>query len=460
MLTSADSTAGLGLLLLGLLAGLLLSFTLFGIISWSRRNRKSKPVENLANQMIREQASSEAVFADLDIGLLAYGTDQRLILSNKAASALLGQDVPEHFDSFLTQFGEENGLKARLLLAKGTVIGQVTVNERVINILLRSSRGEGLQTAAYVVLLQDITDQELQEKQRKEFVANVSHELKTPLTTIITYSESLLDWGLDEKHKDGIRKDLTRIHDDAIRMQGLVTDLLLLSSIDSRKMQNRMEPLDFSFVVKQTVDRMQVQAKEKQIRMQFMEMAKLPPVFGDRFSLERIVSNLISNAIKYTDRKGEVKIYVGKVMDSVYVKVTDTGSGIEEKHLGQIFNRFYRVDMTGSRMYGGTGLGLSIAKELVALHFGQISVQSSLGQGSSFTVMLPSEEKVYCDTLTDVRSNVPLRDEQRIAAARELVTQLNERGESIDTLAELSDSKLEELIGEYSRHHKSERSTS
>lgn len=259
-----------------------------------------------------------------------------------------------------------------------------------------------------------------------------------------------MDWGLDEKQKDGVRKDISRIHDDAIRMQGLVTDLLLLSSIDSRKMQNRMEVLNFSNVVRQTVERMQVQAREKAIKLTFQEMGKLPPVFGDRSSIERIVSNLISNAIKYSDRKTDVKVYVGKVMDSIYVKVADKGCGIDEKYLSQIFNRFYRVDMTGSRMYGGTGLGLSIAQELTQLHDGQISVQSALGQGSTFTVMLPSATKVYCDTLTDIRSGLRLSSDLHQSAAKELVNQLNEQGENLDSLTDLSDAQLEELYRHYS----------
>lgn len=440
----------LGMLFIGLACGLILSFIVFALIY--KRNKQSTPqqVTNIKSKIDSEDVSMDAIFEELDLGVLAFGPDRRLSLSNHAAATLLNTtNLPQDLEDFLTRYGEENGLKARFILSKGPTSALWHSGERVLRIVIKQSRIDAQQNAAHLVLLQDITDQELQEKQRKEFVANVSHELKTPLTTITTYSESLLDWGLDEKQKDGVRKDLVRIHDDAIRMEGLVADLLLLSSIDSRKLQNRMEPLDFSFLVKQTVDRMQVQAKEKQQRMSFMEMSKLPAIFGDRSSLERIVSNLISNAVKYTDSKGSIKVYVGRVLDSVYVKVTDTGHGIEEKHIAQIFNRFYRVDMTGSRMYGGTGLGLAIAQELVAMHMGQISVQSALGQGSSFTVMIPLASKVYCDTLTDVLSNVTLHSELRIAAAKELVSQLNEHGESIDSLRDLSDEQLQKLIARF-----------
>ncbi len=448
LLTSGDPNINqLGMLFIGLACGLILSFILFSLFYKRYKEGQNQQSQNLKTKLEAEDVSMEAIFEELDLGVLAFGIDRRLTLSNKAAHTLLSASVlPQTLEDFLTKYGEDNGLKARFILSKGLTSALWHHGEKVLRIVVKQSRIDLQQQTGHIVLLQDITDQELQEKQRKEFVANVSHELKTPLTTITTYSESLLDWGLDEKQKDGVRKDLVRIHDDAIRMEGLVADLLLLSSIDSRKLQNRMEPLDFSFLVKQTVDRMHVQAKEKQQRMSFMEMSKLPAVFGDRSSLERIVSNLISNAIKYTDTKGTIKIYVGRVLDSVYVKVTDSGHGIEEKHLGQIFNRFYRVDMTGSRMYGGTGLGLAIAQELVSMHMGQISVQSALGQGSSFTVMIPLASKVYCDTLTDVLSNVTLHSELRVAAAKELVSQLNDHGEAIDSLRDLTDDKLQKLI--------------
>ena len=450
-LTSVNSEFNqLGMLFIGLLSGLIISFIIFSIFYKRRKQSSSQQAVNVKSKMDVEDVSMEVIFEELDLGVLVFGTDRRLTLANHAAETLLGtSDLPKSLEDFLTKYGEENGLKARFILSKGPTSAQWHDSDRVLRIVIKQSRVDSPQNSGHIVLLQDITDQELQEKQRKEFVANVSHELKTPLTTITTYSESLLDWGLDEKQKDGVRKDLMRIHDDAIRMEGLVADLLLLSSIDSRKLQNRMEPLDFSFLIKQTVDRMLVQAKEKQQRLSFMEMSKLPVVFGDRSSLERVVSNLISNSIKYTDPKGSIKVYVGRVLDSVYVKVTDTGHGIEEKHIGQIFNRFYRVDMTGSRMYGGTGLGLAIAQELVSMHMGQISVQSALGQGSSFTVMIPLASKVYCDTLTDVLSNVTLHSELRIAAAKELVSQLNERGESIDSLRDLSDEQLQKLIARF-----------
>lgn len=438
------------LLLAGFLAGVILLATILVLYFKKRQENNLKELAGLSAKIMKERMKSEAIFRELEIGLLAYGTDGRLTLSNEAASTLLGMPEPiASYDDLLTTYGEDNGIKARMLLGKGEAAGILYRGKRVLHMTVRVSRAEDKRRIANIVILQDITSQELQEKQRKEFVANVSHELKTPLTTIATYSESLLDWGIEEKQKDGIRKDVVRIHDDAIRMQNLVTDLLLLSSIDSQKMYNRMELLNLEQLVRQTVERVQIHAQEKEIELDCISLAIGSPVFVDRQSIERIVSNLLSNAIKYTDRKGEVKVYIGKVNDLAYIKVTDNGQGIEEQYLQHIFNRFYRVDATGSRLYGGTGLGLSIVKELVDLHHGQIDVQSTLGQGSSFTVIIPFANKTFRDVLIDVKAGTLTDDVLSRAASKEILVQAQAEGINSSRLEDLSDAEFEHLLSHY-----------
>ena len=274
----------------------------------------------------RPTLNHEAVFASLDIGIVVYGADGKRQLTNRAAFELLGHDgIPEQLDQFMTSYCEANGILARLILGKNEASDVLEIGNRVIRLTARESRTQQNRRIATVFILQDITKQELQEQKRKEFVANVSHELKTPLTTIITYSESLVDWGLAEKTAEGVRNDVKRIHDDAIRMQNLVTDLLLLSSIDSRALQMRMESLDLNYLVRQTVDHMQLAAAEKNIQLTCTSVSIVQPVFGDRPSIERIINNLISNAIKYSDVDTEVKVYIGTIHNEAYVKVTDQG---------------------------------------------------------------------------------------------------------------------------------------
>ncbi|MCD8499547.1 MAG: cell wall metabolism sensor histidine kinase WalK [Clostridiales bacterium] len=372
-----------------------------------RRKVNNRTISSYVQQFVEERSKSEAILADLDIGVIAYSFDGQMINANPAARTMFQpQGIPDRLDEFFERYGQNNGLQAARLLGRDDIVVQVVLADKILRVRLKESRFEEGRKAGNLVIVQEITDQERLEKQRKEFVANVSHELKTPLTTIKTYSESLLDWGLDEKNDDGIRKDVRRIHDDAIRMEHLVADLLLLSSIDSKGIRVRMEQQDLAAMVRQTVDRLMHQALDKNIVLESFAVTTIPPIYADRSSVERILVNLISNAIKYTDKGGSIKVYIGHLIDDVYVKVVDTGFGIEKEHLPHIFNRFYRVDMTGSRMFGGTGLGLSIARELAELHGGKITVDSTLGKGTEFSVILPSAEKIYRDTLTAIHDGL------------------------------------------------------
>jgi signal transduction histidine kinase len=421
------------------------------IVCWAvTRRYRRKTDQRLASivaQFVDERAKSETILLDLDLGVIAYGRDGVLINANPAARKMLAaRPIPEKFNAFISEYGQENGMQAALLLGSETLSGTVLVQDRVIRLRVKLSHFIDDRASSFLVVLTDITEQESEEKQRKEFVANVSHELKTPLTIIKTYSESLLDWGLSEKSPEGIRKDIWRIHDDSLRMERLVEDLLLLSSIDSKGIRVRMEILDFAFLVRQAVDRLQHQAQEKNIELSCTTLSKIPPVFADRTAMERVLTNLVGNAIKYTDRNGQVKVYLSFLIDDVYVKVSDTGFGIEKDHMPRIFNRFYRVDMTGSRMYGGTGLGLSIAKELVELHNGKINVSSILGKGTEFTVMVPAARKVFRDALESFRTVNPTVVSMHRSAAQELQQAAGDLGFTAVQLGELTADDADALL--------------
>jgi two-component system, OmpR family, phosphate regulon sensor histidine kinase PhoR len=417
------------------------------IANWRYRQRKNREISSMVSQFVDERTKSEAILADLDVGVLAYGSYGILINSNPAARKMLSPaPLPDNLKSFLDQYGQDNGIQAAILLGSDSIGGKISQNDRILRLRLKESRFDEGRRAGTLVVLQDITDQEGEEKQRKEFVANVSHELKTPLTTIKTYSESLLDWGLAEKTSEAVRKDVWRIHDDSLRMERLVEDLLLLSSIDSKGIRVRMELLDFAFLVRQAVERLQHQAQEKQLDMTCYTLSRIPSLYVDRTAMERVITNLVGNAIKYTDRGGEIKVYISYLVDDVYIKVTDTGFGIDKEHLPRIFNRFYRVDMTGSRMFGGTGLGLSIAKELIELHGGKISVSSTLGKGTEFTVMIPIARKVFYDTLEEYREGNPISSAMHGAAAAELLQMAIDLDLVKSQLSELSETDAEILL--------------
>lgn len=428
---------------------LLIQNLIYKLVSRKRRRADNQQISTYVRQFAEERGKSEAILADLDIGVMAFTSDGQLMNTNPAARLMLSPDaVPDNLATFTERYGQTNGLQAALLLGRDDIVVLVNAGERILRVRLKESRFDEGRRAGTIVVMQEITEQERLEKQRKEFVANVSHELKTPLTTIKTYSESLLDWGLDEKNSDAIRKDVTRIHDDALRMEHLVADLLLLSSIDSKGIRVRMEQQDLAQLVRLTVDRLLHQAQEKSILLESFAVTNIPPIYADRSSVERILVNLISNAVKYTDKGGSVKVYIGYLIDDVYVKVVDTGFGIEKEHLPHIFNRFYRVDMTGSRMFGGTGLGLSIARELAEIHSGEISVDSTLGKGTEFAVILPSARKVFRDTLTAMHDGVSQPDLLHRSAAADLQDCAHELFDDSIDLSQLSPTQRDQLLNQ------------
>ena len=339
-----------------------------------------------------ERSESQAILDNLEVGVAAFGSDGVLLSANTAVRCML-PDIPVHLQKFLDFYGRENGVQASLLLGNLSAQGHIWYADRVFYMVVQKRHLSRNRSAGTIILLQDVTEQERQEKQRKDFVANVSHELKTPLTTIKSYTESLLDWGLAEKSPEAVERDVKRIYDDSLRMETLIADLLLLSSIDSKGLYTRFEEVDPVHLVRQIVERVFPQAEAKAIQLTSHVVSQVSLIFADRSAIDRVLVNLVTNAIKYTDEGGDIRVYIGQVTDDIYVKVRDNGRGIPLEDQERIFERFYRVDTTGSRQYGGTGLGLSIARELVQLHRGKLTVSSALGQGSEFILMLPSAHK-------------------------------------------------------------------
>ncbi|HHT44863.1 MAG TPA: hypothetical protein GXZ89_05135 [Fastidiosipila sp.] len=384
-----------------------------------RVRRRISRLLGVISQVSGESTEVRAVLAALDIGVIAYGSNDRLLTMNRMAANLL-PEIPETLSDFFSLYGEDNGMKASMFLGSSTLVGTIPTGGRTLVVTVQRRALDQARLSGHIVMIRDISAEEREETRRKEFVANVSHELKTPLTTIKTYSESLLDWGIDEKDKDALKKDVTRLYDDSIRMEQLIEDLLLLSSLDSRGLYLKVETLDFAGLVRAATERMQLMAEEKGVDLNCVVVAHIPKVLGDRASLERIVINLLSNAIKYTEPGGEIYAYVGTIVDDVYVKVKDSGQGIPREHHEQIFKRFYRVDNTGSRRFGGTGLGLSIVRELADLHRGKIELKSEPGRGSEFTLLIPGKRKLLRDTRTMLLEGSRPIDAVGRAAAEEI----------------------------------------
>lgn len=235
-------------------------------------------------------------------------------------------------------------------------------------------------------LTSKIDDLHRLENVRRDFVANVSHEIKTPLTSIKGYIETLLT-GADED-KTIRRRFLEKIDRNANRLANIVQDILSLAKIEAGEAAFKPVPVDLLPILGGVIARYDDVASAKGIKISFRSHGHLLMVLGDKESLIQVVDNLLSNAIKYTPETGKVGINVRQVEDLVIMEFSDTGIGIPEEDLERIFERFYRVDKARSRDLGGTGLGLSIVKHLISAMHGQIDVESKQGSGSKFTVRL------------------------------------------------------------------------
>jgi two-component system phosphate regulon sensor histidine kinase PhoR len=236
--------------------------------------------------------------------------------------------------------------------------------------------------------LHDITRLRQLEQVRKDFVANVSHEIKTPLASIKAFAETLRTGAIDDPAN---RKEFVEvIEKDADRMTRLVDDLLELSSIESGRRAPNFESIALAECAQGVAVSLAPLAERKQVRIEIRIPNDLPPLRADKGQLRQVLTNLLDNAIKFNKDKGGVTVTASADQRVVTVVVQDTGSGIPAEDLPRIFERFYRVDKARSRELGGTGLGLAIVKHIVDAHGGSVGVESEPGQGATFRFTLPT----------------------------------------------------------------------
>jgi two-component system sensor histidine kinase VicK len=249
-------------------------------------------------------------------------------------------------------------------------------------------QGENSRDIGIIMLIQDITEQHKLESMQTDFVANVSHELKTPLTTIKSYTETLLLDGLEDR---GVALDFLKIIDaEADRMNRLVKDLLQLSRLDYRQEKWYKKEGNLVALLKTAVRKMEMMARAKGQRLNILfDEGGSIQVDMDRDRIEQVILNLVSNAIKYTGERGRIDIDAYVSGKSAKVVISDNGIGIPEDKLARVFERFFRVDKARSRSAGGTGLGLAISKQIVDEHRGTIELESGGAKGTRATVTLP-----------------------------------------------------------------------
>ncbi|WP_223591034.1 two-component system histidine kinase PnpS [Neobacillus bataviensis] len=237
-----------------------------------------------------------------------------------------------------------------------------------------------------LLVFHDITELKKLEQMRKDFVANVSHELKTPVTSIKGFAETLLDGAMN--NKETLEAFLSIILKESDRLQTLIQELLDLSKIEQQGFQLAMQDLDLYTLLEEVITLLNGKAQTKGIHLELISKQQQVIIKGDVDRLKQVFINLIANAITYTPAGGEVKVILIEHGENVRIHVKDSGVGIKKEEIPRIFERFYRVDRARSRNSGGTGLGLAIVKHLIEAHHGQISVRSELGEGSEFIIEL------------------------------------------------------------------------
>jgi two-component system phosphate regulon sensor histidine kinase PhoR len=254
-------------------------------------------------------------------------------------------------------------------------------------VLLHATALAGEQGGVLAVFV-DVTDLRRLESLRRDFVANVSHELRTPVTAVRSAAETLRDAALKDPDPRTAERFVDIIVRNSERLQSLIEDLLELSRLESNQFSLKKEKVDVAVMANLVLSLFRERAERKGIRLVAEIAPGLPIVETDQRAVEQVVSNLVDNAVKYCPAGSVVRLR-GVAGDGVTISVEDTGPGIAAKHLPRLFERFYRVDAGRSRDVGGTGLGLSIVKHLVEAMGGEVTVKSSVGEGSTFEVRLP-----------------------------------------------------------------------
>ena len=347
--------------------------------------------QNLDN-VNKQKNQTEAILLHIKDGIISVDLNGNVTYINPAAINFFDLTQDDNtFDKIFKKIGIDVNLEKIVYLDDLTSSEQkVFINEKYINIFFAPVKDLKKIPNGIIILLQDITEHVKLDNMRKEFVADVSHELKTPITSILGYTETLLEGDYD---KETQVKFLNVIESESHRMAKLVSDLLTLSRYDNNKNKTEITDIDLGDLTKKCLEKLKVEIEKKQHKIECFVTAEVPLVKVDKYGIERVILNILTNAIKYTPENGNIKIYVGFVYNDAYIKVIDNGIGIPEKDLPRVFERFYRVEKARAREMGGTGLGLAIAKEIIEQNNGSINIKSVQGKGTEVVIRIPAKSK-------------------------------------------------------------------
>ena len=357
-----------------------------------------EPIEGIADSFhgqiraaLEEKKRLFAILESMAEGVMAVDPEQRVVLINTMLASLLGVSAPAAAGRYFWEIfrdPEVNEMITRCLSEKITVkkVHAILLSKNVFEIQV-SPVTVGEDFLGVTAVFHDVTKLKDLERMRSEFVANVSHELKTPLTSIMGFVETLKEGAIEDAEVRS--KFLGVIDDQSKQLNALIEDILTLSKVESGELVLKKEPVSFEEMLMKVQELFNRPLRKKQIKLDVQVTPKGLRVYADKKLIEEALTNLMDNAVKYNRESGEIFVKAFAENGQVTIELGDTGIGIPEADLGRIFERFYRVDKSRARETGGTGLGLSIVKHIVERHGGRIEAKSQLQKGSVFTVTLP-----------------------------------------------------------------------
>ena len=374
-------------------------------------NETARRLESEIGSLSGERNRSSAILRSMVEGVAVIDAQERLVFCNRAFSEILNIDSKDSEGRPLIEIirnPELSGLIRKALngeegiqtdIVTGIVLQRsFSVTAAPVKALEPAPASAGRNSGQHrrspmekpsgaVVVLHDVTELRRLERVRQDFVANVSHEFKTPLTAIQGFAETLLGGALEDPRNN--RRFLEIMRDHANRLAQLTDDLLKLARIEAGKLELEFSPVAVIEIVERCAETALMKASRKQITLDIDIPPRLPSVLGDASLLGDVVQNLLDNAIQYTPPGGQIRVSAAAGPREAVITVSDTGIGIPLIDQERIFERFYRVDAARSREAGGTGLGLSIAKHIIEAHGGRLWVESVVGQGSKFSFSIP-----------------------------------------------------------------------
>ncbi len=359
-------------------------------------NLMSKNLEKSISEITSRNSELESILNSMINGIIAIDKSRNILMINKISFEIL--NLPEDYvveNESMYKIIRNDEVAEMVEISMNQGISQIKELpyvhlDKILRIYINPIRTANNETIGSIVVIQDVTQIRKLEQMRSDFVSNVSHELKTPLTSIKGFVDTLKQGAINDQNTAMRFLDIIEIESD--RLHRLITDILLLSEIESMDRDSENSEANLKAVLEEVIEMLASKADEKNLTLKF-RVEEDYVISANRDRIKQMFINLIDNAIKYTE-KGQVEVVISEKNPWIQILVKDTGIGFSEVHKERLFERFYRVDKGRSRSQGGTGLGLSIVKHIVLLYKGKISVISTPGQGTTFEILLPNKSVV------------------------------------------------------------------